>query len=229
MAKEKRGLMPGKKPEAKKEPVKNAAAMPGDKSAQAGAAFAAQSPGPETDPSNQPTSREQADYEDFLNMAMDVLYPGQGDERRPEPGLVKRMMFRSEKTGQDESGQAVAALASTTVAIATRVQQEFKDRNQKISPAAMYHAAAELMGAVAEMAAQPNPANGGEPIYDYSEEEMKGAWIRAVDQYQQQQTASGDLPKGIMQHDWGEIVGAAKAGKLDSISPELAEAANQGA
>lgn len=220
-----RGLMPGKKPE--KEKPKSAVEMPGKKNP--GAAFVEQSAQQQPAPGKEPTAQEQADYEAFLDMAMDVLYPKQGDAERPEPGIVKRLMFRSPESGQDESGQAVAALASATVAIAIRVQEEFKQRNRKISPAAMYHAGAELMGAIAEMAAAPNPANGGKPIYDYSEEEMKGAWLRAVDQYQQMQVASGDLPREAMQHDWGEIVGAAKAGNLESISPELAQAARGGA
>lgn len=214
-----RGMMAaGKKPE-----PENAAKLPGKKNP--GEAFMEQSAQPQPAQGQEASAQEQADYEAFLGMAMDVLYP----KDRPEPGIVKRLMFRSEKAGQDESGQAVAALASATVAIVLRVQEAFREQNRKISPAAMYHAASELMGAVAEMAAAPNPQNGGEPIYDYNEEEMKGAWLRAVDQYQQMQVASGDLSREAMQHDWGEIVGAAKAGKLDAISPELAAAAQQGA
>jgi len=224
-----KGLMSGsKKPDPKKDEKK--AAPPAKKGAAAPVAAGAvpESREEAISPDKQPTAQEQADYEAFLDAAMDVLYPKVDGTERPNPGIIERLMFRDERTGQDESGQAVAALAATTVAITIRVQDSFKEHGRKVSPASMYHAAAELMGAIAELAAQPNPQNGGKPIYDYSEQEIEGAWIRGVDQYQQQQMASGDINKEMMQNDWGEVLGAAKAGNLGAISPELAEAASRG-
>lgn len=169
----------------------------------------------------QATPEEQAAYENFIHMAVQIIYNG----GKVNQAILDRLAFRHGSA--PESVQAVIALASATVAVVTRVQDILKQNNAKIDPSVMYHASSEVMNDLADLAGKPNPKTG-KPIHVYTEEEGKGAWIRAVDQYQQTQTQSGDLHKQQMQHDWGEIVGAAKAGNLGAISPALAGIGGKG-
>lgn len=167
------------------------------------------------------TPEEQAAYENFIKMAMEIIYNG----GRVNPDILDRLALRT--GGDDEGTQAVKALASVTVIVVTHVQDAIKKGGGTIDPGVMYHASSAVMADIADLAGKPNPKTG-KPTHVYTQKELDGAWIRAVDQYQQEQTASGDLPKGAMSHDWGEVVGAARAGNLEAISPELAEAAKQG-
>lgn len=177
-------------------------------------------PGPGERNGNNATPEEQAAYENFIKMAMEIIYNG----GRVNQSILDRLALRT--GSEDESLQAIKALATVSVIVVTHVQDAIKQGGASIDPAVMYHAASEVMADLADLAGKPNPKTG-KPSHTYTQKELDGAWIRAVDQYQQEQTASGDLPKGAMSHDWGEVVGAARAGKLEAIAPILGEAAQK--
>ncbi len=167
------------------------------------------------------TPEQQQSYNAFLLAAMRIIYT-QGPDGKPrvQPVIIEKLKFR-EGQQPPESDQAVAALASLTVMVETRVEAAAQQHGQPVSdPAVLYHAGTEIMGDLATIAEKAR-------IYNYSPKEISGAWVRAVDLYQQQKTQSGELAasKPALQHDWGQITGAARAGNLDSIVPGISGAA----
>lgn len=176
---------------------------------------------------NQATPEQQALYESVIHAAVSTIYSGKGADGkpRPNPAITERLALRTENV--DESHQAITALASMTVNIVVRIEQAFQEKGQPLKDVSvLYHAASEIMGDLAELAGEPYPPTG-KPIHDYSDKEMTGAWVRAVDEYQQRKTQSGELDKSALQHDWGQVTGAARAGNLDAVMPGLSAAAKE--
>jgi hypothetical protein len=166
---------------------------------------------------------QQQQYNAFLLAAMRLIYSGQGPDGQPrvQPAIIERLKMRTQ--GVPESDQAVSALASLTVMIERRVEAAAQQSGKPVEdPAVLYHAGSEIMSDLATIAEKAR-------IYNYTPKEISGAWVRAVDLYQQQKSQSGELAqsKPQLQHDWGQITGAARAGNLDSIVPGISAAAKQ--
>jgi hypothetical protein len=60
-------------------------------------------------------------------------------------------------------------------------------------------------------------------IHDYSEDEMEGAFYRAVDQYREMDT--GNIDKDAVAKEFTAMIAAEKDGTLDKLVPGASEAA----
>jgi hypothetical protein len=231
-----RGLKPVAQaaPPAAAPPAPGPAAAPGDDEDEEGAEAAGGAPDAAGGAQQPPgaagagqgkaaTPEQQQQYNAFIVAAMRAIYSGKSPNGQPavNPSIIERLKVRT--PGMPESDQAISALASLTVIIERRVEQAAQQSGKPVQdPAVLYHAGTEIMEDLAEIAEKAQ-------IHSYTPKELTGAWIRAVDLYQQQKSQDGSLAqsKPALQHDWGQITGAARAGNLDAVLPGLSAAAKQ--
>jgi len=204
------------------------APAPAEEETTEGADVGAQEGGEPSEGGNTATPEQQGLYDKLLVTALRLIYSGKTPDGKPipKPEIMERLALRTE--GVDESTQAVTALASVAVQVLKVALHGLEAAGKPVDdPAVKYHAGAEIMEDLAELAGQVPDPKTGKPIHDYSEKEISGAWVRAVDEYQQELSKSGELDKikPQLQHDWGQVTGAARAGNLEGVIPGLAGAA----
>lgn len=148
------------------------------------------------------TPEEQAQYDDFMDKALQLAY-----NAKFFPQLLERIT---------KASSPVEGLAAVTVAVVKRVADS---GGQKYGGDVVFKAGTELLEDLAQTASKAG-------THDFTEQELEGALYRAMDMYREQ---SGDLGQDPnIQADFGQLVEADRAGTLDQIVPGLAEKFGQG-
>lgn len=146
------------------------------------------------------TPEEQAQYDDFMNKAFQVAYDAK---------FFPQLLDRIAKATSPQEG-----LAAVTVAVVKRIADTAEQDRQPYSGDVLFAAGTELLEDLADTAQKAG-------IHDYSEQELEGALYRAMDLYREQ---SGDLSQDPnIQADFGQLVEADRAGRLDEIAPGLSQ------
>ena len=197
---EKRGLKPAPKKEAPpaEKPAPAQQGMPPEQAQQA---------------QQQATPEEQEQSDHFIGRALELM-----SDDKVATALVERLQHRS---GQgEESEMAVEALASASLMVFDRVMKAATDASAQLSPSAMANAGAEIVANVALLAETAN-------IYEYSEEEINAAYVRAASIYGERMNAEGGAVKDAASQDWNSMVQADQQGNVDSVAPGLSQVAAQ--
>lgn len=146
------------------------------------------------------TPEEQAQYDDFMDKAFQVAYDAK---------FFPQVLDRIAKATSPQEG-----LAAVTVAVVKRIADVAQQSRQPYSGDVLFAAGTELLEDLADTAQKAG-------IHDFSEQELEGALYRAMDLYREQ---SGDLSQDPnIQADFGQLVEADRAGRLDQMVPGIAQ------
>lgn len=147
------------------------------------------------------SEEEQRQYDAFVQNAMAILYT---EDEKVQPEVVQRL-----STGN----KPIDTLAQTLVWLVMIVEQDASRNNQPIDDDVIYHAAAELLSQLVEIA----EAYG---IHTYKEAEIQGAWYQALDMYREANSDEGGRIKQDEAAAAFEALNAAdKEGRADEIIP----------
>lgn len=155
----------------------------------------------------QATPEEQAQYEQFVKNAWQLVYGG---------GKVKPEIL----TALDGDGDPKEGLAQTTVGIVARLKQSADESGAEISADVVLHAGIEILADLANLQKEAG-------IADLSDDEQEGAFYRAVDLYRDMLQKSGGLDTGALEEDFGALVEADRQGNPDAVLPGATEAAQR--
>jgi hypothetical protein len=155
---------------------------------------------------------EQAQYEQFVNNSYQLLYQeGQeGGEVRPE---VLESLQVGEQQGEGPN-PAIMALAQTAVNVVTQLDDSARQAGSPITDDVLYHGATAVIEELAEIAQASQ-------LYDFSEEEMGGALMQAIDLYRPKLIADGRTSEETLKSQFDEVNQAEAAGKLGDVLPGL--------
>lgn len=154
------------------------------------------------DGSMQATPEEQELSDKIVKNAMKLMY---GDARQK----VLQML---------ENDDPVEALAQTAVTIFGRVYESAEENGVEIPGEVAMNAGSEIMEQLADYAGEAG-------IHDYSEDELEGAWFRALDQFRLMREQQGKVDKGVMMQDLEAIKQADQDGTLERDLMGMAQAA----
>ncbi len=170
-------------------------------------------PGPSTgadrDPAlagEQASEEEQDQYNQIVSNAMKLMY-----DERSMPGTLK---------GLQGDGVPIEGLAVTAFNITKRVTDSARQNGIQISPDVLYQAGAEIVEELADLQKEAG-------IAALSQEQINGAFLRAVDMYRDVAQREGTLDQGTMAAEMNELVAADRQGTLDQLLPGASEAARR--
>lgn len=159
---------------------------------------------------------EQAQYDQFMENALTLIYvQGQdGGEVRPE--ILQALQVQPEEGAPQEGtpNPAVLALAQTTVTIVSQLDDSAREAGQPVTDDVLYHGGLAVTEELAEVA-------DAAKLYDYTEEDIAGAFAQAVDMYREKAIADGRTDKQTLEGQFNEVNQAEAAGQLDSVLPGL--------
>lgn len=118
------------------------------------------------------------------------------------------------------AGEPKEGLAQAAAFVVKHLADDARQNGVEISPDIMMSGGLEIVEDLAEMQADAGFA-------DLSEDEIEGAFYRALDIYREAATADGTLNTEALQQDFAGIVEADKAGQLDQVVPGATEAAQR--
>lgn len=161
------------------------------------------------------SAEEQAEYEDFVTRANDLIHGGEKAEVMPE--ILESLGRGRAKVEAPEGGEAptngpILALANTAVQIIQKLDVDAMEAGKPWSDDVLQQGATEVIGMLDEVA----EAAG---IYVYSEEDVNGAYFQAVDLYRPIAIEMGRTTDETLKGQFAEIVEADKAGRLSDVLP----------
>lgn len=109
------------------------------------------------------------------------------------------------------SGNPVDNLAVASVLLTMFLDSSAASSGKEIPNDVLYHAGVELVEELGEVA-------GAAGIHDYSEQELEGAFYRALDLFR---IASPRVDTDALGQEFAEIANADKAGTLDQMLPGI--------
>lgn len=120
------------------------------------------SPMGQVGPPNAAPAEEQAQYNQFVGSALQLVY-----NEKVFPQLMQRI------TGTKDP---IGGLADATNMVIDRVREAAEQRGEKISGDVMFHGGAEILENIADAATQTG-------VHQFGQKEIEAAGLRAADQY----------------------------------------------
>ena len=154
---------------------------------------------------------EQAQYDQFMQNAMEIIYP-KGEDAQVSPNIMKGLSA-TPKT-------PLLALASTAVSLVAGLRDSAKRAQSPISDEVLFHAGADLVAELAEIAEAAK-------IHEFSDDDVEKAFYLALDMYRSEAEQSGNIDKEAATQGWNEIVEADRNGTLAQQVPGIGERLQQ--
>lgn len=152
------------------------------------------------------TPEEQAQYEQFVNNGLEVIY---GGDEKGEPGARPDILARLK-----ESSDPVENLANTAVWLTTMLETSAEQGNARLDDAVVFHGGRALLEELAEVAQAA-------AIHDYQPKEMEAAWYRGLDLYRETATDQGRIDPAALKEQFAAIEQADRQGQMDELLPQL--------
>jgi hypothetical protein len=162
-------------------------------------------PMPEGEESSNVSPEEQAQYTQFVENAMAMMY-----DDKMMPTLIQQL-----KTGD----KPAEALGNAVATIVMRLEDSAKDKGIDLSGDVMFHGATEILEQLVELA----EAAGVE----VSEEDMESALYIGLDTYRSTRQQQGRLPTDEISQDMQELLQAEQEGTIDQMLPGISEYAQR--
>lgn len=164
---------------------------------------------------------EQQAYDTVMGKAAELIY-GKGQVMPQIVDALKPAKSADEKPDDEGKGgnPAVLALANTAVQVVSKLDASSKEQGFQIPDDVLYHAGSEIVAMLAEVA----EAAG---IHDYSEEEINGAFLQAVDNYRPIAEQMGRTDDATLKQQFGEIEQADEQGQLGQLLPGIDQVTGQ--
>lgn len=155
---------------------------------------------------------EQAQYEQFVTNSHQLLYQQgrEGGEIRPE--VLQSLQVGEQGQQGDGPNPAIMALAQTAVNVVSQLDDSAREAGSPVSDDVLYHGATAVIEELAEIAQAAQ-------IHDFSEDELNGALMQAIDLYRPKLIESGRTNEETLKAQFEEINQAEAAGKLGDVLP----------
>lgn len=155
---------------------------------------------------------EQAQYDLAWNNVLEIIYP-KGEEAQVEPSVLEAL--KAPPAEDDKGGNpAIMALANTAVTIVGKLDDSAREAGKPITDEVLAEIGKDTIEELGEIA-------GAAKIYDYSEEDLTGAFVLALDMYRPKAIADGRTSEETLKGQFDEINQAEAAGKLGDVLPGL--------
>lgn len=175
--------------------------------------------------SNTVTPEEQAEYDQFVNNALEVIYP-QGERGQMGKAVQAHLQGQYEPEIQQMLEQVeppinpqspIDNIAATAALIVVYLEGTAQDAGKQLDDSVVYHAGSEIVQVL---------ANDGEEagFFNVEDKDIENAFYRAVDLYRY---ISPRADQASLSGEFEQIAQADKAGQLDSILPGVSKAAQQ--
>ena len=145
------------------------------------------------------TPEEQAKYEQFLDSVLKVIY-----HDKTKKAVLANLA----------QGDAIQALSGVVALGASRVTAAAVKAGDRIDPAIVLGVMEEIIPDLAEFASEAGAR-------EFSQEEIDGAFIRAVDQYRDTETRNGNIDPQEFAADFDEMMKADQEGRLGEVVPGI--------
>ena len=155
---------------------------------------------PPRHPSTAEGSLDDAQVDDFVHKGMELIYGGKSPDGQlsdPIAGMLRR-----------QANDPTQALAETAAKVASTVISSAMDADVSLDPAAAFAGTMELVGELGSVAAT-------EGIYDYDQDEINTAAVRAGEVLHGLTKDIGFFSQEEAMADAGEIVEASQTGEMD--------------
>lgn len=164
----------------------------------------------------QASPEEQAQYDQFVGRAMEVIY-----NKKMFPHVVE-MLRGGGNDGQDKqaagpSGPA-QGLANATALIVTRVYKAAADARTNISPDVLFHGGTEIFQQLAEISDKAKISN-----YAKDRDALEGAYFVAIDKTTEQLKQSGVIDEAEAKAAMQQLQEMDQKGEVESLFRELDE------
>lgn len=182
------------------------------------AAAEAKDPARYTDEADSNASpEEQAQYEQFVNNALELIYDKTGGELRPEilealKSTEPAPAAEGEEQGQSPQPPHIIALANTAVMIVSKLDDSSREAGQPASDEVLM----EVGKDVVELLVEGAEAAG---LRDYTQDDMDGAFITAADMYRSKAVADGRTDEETLKGQWDDLITADQEGRLGEVIP----------
>ncbi len=163
------------------------------------------------------TPEEQAQYDDFVGKASDLIHGGDTETVLPEileslKGGGKAEPVEGADPEQPSNGP-ILALANTAVQICQKLDVDAAEAGQPWSDDVLFQGAVEVIEMLGEIAEAAN-------IHVYSEDNLAGAFYQAVDLYRPIAIEMGRTTEEDLKGQFAEIEEGGKDGRLDQVMAE---------
>lgn len=171
------------------------------------------------------TPEEQAVYDKFMDNGLNLIYPqGEGEQAQVSPAVLDDLAGKADPEAQQMFADAqpplqntpVDNLASATVQIVLMLEASAEQSGAQIPDEIIFHAGKDLLEELGEV----SEAAG---IHDFSEEELEGAFYRALDLYR---ISSPRVDQQSLSQEFQEIQRADQDGSLSQLLPGIDQRAN---
>ena len=178
------------------------------------------------DPNSQTvTPEEQAEYDQFVNNALEVIYP-QGERGQMSKAVqahlqgqfepeVQQMLQKVDPPVNPQS--PIDNIAATGVLIVTFLEGSASQSGKQMDNGIVYHAGSEIIQVL---------ANDGEEagFFNVDEKDIEHAFYRAIDMYR---FLSPNADQAQLSGEFEQIAQADKAGQLGKVLPGIGQAEQQ--
>lgn len=157
---------------------------------------------------------EQAQYNQFVGRAMEVIY-----NPKMFPQVVEMLRGGgNDGQGKEETGASGSAqgLAHATAMIITRVYKAAADAGANLSPDVLFHGGTEIFGQLAEISDK-----AGISDYANDRDSLEGAYFLAVDTATQQLTKAGVVDEAESKAALQQLHDMDAKGELEAVFREL--------
>lgn len=155
------------------------------------------------------TPEEQAEYDRFMENALTLMY----DESGAKPELIQALGAAKDGEAQ-EANPAILALAQTAVTIVGQLDDSAREAGKPVSDDVLYHGSFAVVQELAELAEAAK-------IHDYSEEDITGAFMQAIDIYRPKLIESGRTTEEELKAGFAQINEADQQGRMGELLPGL--------
>jgi hypothetical protein len=212
------GMMPGgagqQDQQAQPEPAGDDTGGPEPAQDEADPAGAPQNGQQDTGATQQASPEEQAQYEQFVGRAMEIIY-----NPKMFPQVVEMLRGGGNGgQGKEETGASGSAqgLAHATAMIITRVYKAASDAGANLSPDVLFHGGTEIFGQLAEISDK-----AGISDYANNRDGLEGAYFLAVDTATQQLRKAGVVDEAESKAALQQLHAMDAKGELEQVFREL--------
>ena len=178
------------------------------------------------DPNSQSvTPEEQAEYDEFVNNVLEVIYP-QGERGQMSKVVQAHLQGQFEPELQQMFGQVeppinpqspIDNIAATGALIVVHMEDSAEQAGKQLDDSVVYHGGSEIIQVL---------ANDGEEagFFNVEDKDIENAFYRAIDLYRY---ISPRDDQQSLTDEFSQIAQADKAGQLDKVLPGIGRAEQQ--
>jgi len=147
------------------------------------------------------TPEEQAEYDQFVNNALLVIY-----DKTTFPKVLQSLA--------SAPNDPATALAQTAVMVVRRLRDSASQKSVELNPDVMFHGGVEVIEDLANVSDKAG-------IHTFTAKELEGATYAAMDLYRAQDQADGNIDQEKFKQDLAQLKEADDQGRLGELLPGL--------